>query len=405
MKRFGKVVTGLTLVSSLIALGSCKKDNAPAAKTSSEPVTLTVWESTNGPDEFIKQAGAIYEQKNPNVKIKFVNVELGDSVGQIALDGPAGVGPDVFAAPHDKLGTLVLDGHALPTKNPEDVKAKVLGACSKALTYEGKMYGYPVSAETYGLFYNKDLIQENEVPKTWEDLITWSEKFNKANPDKRGFVMDVGNAYYSIVFTTADGNRLFGESGTDGKNSYLNSEKSVKGMKFYQSLRKALDIPAADLSTAVADGQFQSGNAAMHITGPWNVKPFEDAGINFGVTTLPALPGDNKPASSFSGTRAMFVSAYSDHPEEANDFARFLISEEMQQLRFKITKALPSIDIAVDSPYMGGFIKQLDYAFPMPSIPEMSLYWSAMGAASGNIWNGADVQTELDACNNTIVSK
>lgn len=405
MKRFGKVVTGLTLVSSLIALGSCKKDNAPAAKTSSEPVTLTVWESTNGPDEFIKQAGAIYEQKNPNVKIKFVNVELGDSVGQIALDGPAGVGPDVFAAPHDKLGTLVLDGHALPTKNPEDVKAKVLGACSKALTYEGKMYGYPVSAETYGLFYNKDLIPENEVPKTWEDLIAWSEKFNKANPDKRGFVMDVGNAYYSIIFTTADGNRLFGESGTDGKNSYLNSAKAVKGMKFYQSLRKALDIPAADLSTAVADGQFQSGNAAMHITGPWNVKPFEDAGINFGVATLPSLPGDNKPASSFSGTRAMFVSAYSDHPEEANDFARFLISEEMQQLRFKITKALPSIDIAVDSPYMGGFIKQLDYAFPMPSIPEMSLYWSAMGAASGNIWNGADVQTELDACNNTIVSK
>lgn len=406
MKRFGKVITGLTLVSSLFAFASCKKDKAPAdAKKASGPVTLTVWESTNGPDEFIKQAGAIYEQKNPNVKIKFVNVELGDSVGQIALDGPAGVGPDVFAAPHDKLGTLVLDGHALPTKNPEEVKSKVLGACSKALTYNGTMYGYPVSAETYALFYNKDLIPENEVPKTWEELIAWSEKFNKANPDKRGFVMDVGNGYYSIVFTTADGNRLFGDSGTDGKNSYLNSAKSVNGMKFFQQLRKGLDIPAADLSTAIADGQFQSGNAAMHITGPWNVKPFEEAKINFGVTTLPALPGDNKPASSFSGTRAMFVSAYSDHPDEANDFARFLMSAEMQNLRFKITKALPSIDIAVDSPYMGGFIKQLDYAFPMPSIPEMSLFWDAMAAASGNIWNGADVQTELDACNNTIVSK
>lgn len=265
------------------------------------------------------------------------------------------------------------------------------------------MYGYPVSAETYALFYNKDLIAEKDVPKTWDALAKWAVDFNKKNPDKRGFVMDVGNAYYSIVFTTENGNRIFGSTGADTSTTYLNNNDAVNGMKFFQSLRNALDVPAADLSTGVCDAAFQGGQAAMHITGPWNVKNFVDAGLNFGVAPLPSLPGDTVPAASFSGTRAMFVSSYSDHPEEAADFAQFLISPAMQQLRFDITGAMPSINVKVSSEYIGGFLNQLDYAFPMPSVPQMSAFWDALGNASKNIWNGADVKKELDACNATIL--
>lgn len=101
----------------------------------------------------------------------------------------------------------------------------------------------------------------------------------------------------------------------------------------------------------------------------------------------------------------MFVSAYSEHPEEAALFADFLISEEMQQLRFNLTGAMPSINTTVSSKYMPGFLKQLDYAFPMPSIPEMGSFWETMANASKNIWDGANVQAELDACNATILGK
>ncbi len=390
----------LALIPALVLSSCAKKD---AAKNEG-PVTLKVWESDKGPDQFIQQAGEAYTKLHPNVTIEYVHVELGDACGQIALDGPAGVGPDLFAAPHDKLGELVNSGHVATTVDAAKVKSEVLGACSQALTYNGTMYGYPVSAETYALFYNKDLIKESELPKTWEDLAAFAKKFNAANAGKYGFVMDVGNAYYTIVFTTANGNRLFGASGTDTSNTNINSPDSVKGMEFFQkTLRPALNVPAADLSTSVADGAFASGNAAMHITGLWNVKPFVDAGVNFGVAPLPALPGDNKPCASFSGTRAMFVSAYSEHQEAAAAFAEFLLTPEMQKLRFDITGAMPSINVKVDSPYMAGFISQLDYAFPMPSIPQMGAYWDAMANASKNIWDGADVKKELDAANAAIL--
>ena len=384
-----------------ILLTSCNDKK----KSGDGTVTLTVWESTNGPDEFIKQAGAIFEESHPNIKIKFQNVELGDTTGQIALDGPAGKGADVFVAPHDRLGSLVTGGHVLPTANADEIRSRALSSCVKALTYDGTMYGYPVSAETYALFYNKKLISDEEVPKTWEDLESWCEKFNAENAGKYGFVMDTGNAYYTIIFTTGDGNRLFGADGTDREHSNINSAKSVEGMKFFQSLKKILNVSSADLGTSTVDGAFQSGTAAMHITGLWNVVPFEKAGIEFGVAPLPSLPGDDKPAASFSGTRAMFVSAYTDHPAEANEFAAFLMSDEMQKLRFEITGAIPSIDTPLESKYAAGFLKQLEYAFPMPTIPEMSMFWEAMNSASKNIWDGADVKAELDACNAAMVGK
>ncbi len=376
---------------------------ANASELTTEDITLTVWESTGGPDDFIKQAGEKFTEKYPNITINYVNVELADSSTQIALDGPAGAGADLFAAPHDKLGQLVEDGHVLPTVNADVIKENILGACKTALTKEGTMYGYPVSAETYTLFYNKDLISEEDVPKTWEDLKAWSVKFNSENSGKYGFMMAVGSSYYTVLFTTSADNRLFGPEGTDVDNTNIVSEQSIKGMETYASLREILDFPAADITTAYGDGAFAAGNVAMYITGLWNVKTFEDAGIKFGVTTLPSLPGDTTPSASFSGTRAMFVSAYSDYPAEAAAFGEFLVSEEMQKLRFDITTTVPSIEIPVDSEYVEGFMKQLDYAFPMPSISQMDNWWGAMDAASANIWDGSDVKTELEAVETAVL--
>lgn len=387
-----------------LILVSCEKKNKDGTvKLNPEEIHLVVWESLGGPDDFIKQAGKAYTEKHPNVIVDFVNVESNNAAQQLETIIADGVGPDLFVAPHDNLGNLVSNNYVIPTKNPDKIEQSVLGACSKALTYDGVMYGYPLSAETYALFYNKRLISENQVPTTWLDLEKFVQDFNQKNPGKYGFVMDIKSSYYGILFTTAKNNRLFGESGTDSKNTNMNNKYAVDGLKYLQSLKNSLGLQNIDLSTASCDSLFSTGNAAMHITGVWNVNGFEKKGLNFGVAPIPALPGENQPAASFSGTRGIFVSSYSKHPNEASDFAEFLISPEMQQLRFKLTGAMPAINTTVDSKYMSGFLKQLDYAFPMPSIPQMNKFWSEMDAAILDIWNGADVQSTMDKCNSAII--
>jgi arabinogalactan oligomer/maltooligosaccharide transport system substrate-binding protein len=77
-------------------------------------------------------------------------------------------------------------------------------------------------------------------------LAAFAQKFNAANPGKYGFIMGVGDGYYTIIFTTSEGNRLFGKNGTDTKNSNINSPASIEGMKFFQSLRSSLNVPSAD---------------------------------------------------------------------------------------------------------------------------------------------------------------
>ena len=411
MQKISKIFLPLCLLlATMLVLAACGDDTPAAgggtAPAGDAPVTLTIWESIGGPDEWIRQAGAAFTAIHPNITIEFVHVELGDTTNQIMLDGPAGVGPDMFAAPHDRLGDLRVGGHVATIS--QGYLADILEGSRLAVTYGGQAWGFPISAETYGLFYNRDLI--DTPPTSFEDVIAFSRDFNAANPGQFGFIMDVGNAYYTILFTSSHGNMLFGPDGTDTTNTMLNTADSVAGMQAMFSLREILPVASGDLDTGTVDAIFASGNAAMHITGPWNFSPFTDAGLNFGVTTLPSLPGNNSPAMSFSGTRVMFVSAYTLNTAAAELFGQFLITYDMQRLRYDITGALPTLSMELGGefgPLATGMLGQMEYAYPMPSIPEMGRFWDVMNAASANIWDGdgTNIQTELDAANAAILAE
>lgn len=381
----------------LLVLGSLFL-NGCGAKEEGQ-VTIKVWESLEVKD-YIEAAGEAYHKEHPEVTVVFENVELDDTVPELILDGPAKAGADLFAAPCDKVGELVTGGYIMPAKDAEFVKQTALPSCIKAATYEDVIYGYPVSDETYALYYNKELISEEEVPSGWEEMISYAKEHT--GDGKYGFIMDPTTGYYTIIFATAGGNRLFGEDGTDASNTYLNTKEAVEGLSLLGELSDALGISSSDLSTQISDDLFATGKAAMAISGPWNASVFAEAGIDYGVTTLPSLPGESTPAVSFSGARLMCVSAYSEHQDEAADFAAFLMTEEMQKLRYEYLKCIPSVEIDLEDEVVEGFMQQLEYAVPMPSIPEMTSFWDCMSSASKNIWDGADVQSTMDNCDKAI---
>ncbi|MCL1871971.1 MAG: maltose ABC transporter substrate-binding protein [Promicromonosporaceae bacterium] len=383
---------------------AAQSDGAQALNTK-DPIELTVWESLLGPDEFVKEAGAKFTAQHPNITIKYVNVESGDAAKQIALDGPAGKGPDVFAAPHDTLGDLVSGGHVLPTQDLDAVKKNVTPAAVTADTWtDGKMYGYPVDADTYALFYNKALVPN--PPKTYDDVVSFAKQFNAANPGKYGFVMDVGNFYYTGAFMTSGGNRLFGKDGLDETAPNIDNAQSVAGYTAFQKLHEILPVKAADMNTATADSLFAAGKAAIEVSGPWNVKQFTDKGVKFGVVPMFSLPGDSTPATSFTGVRTMFVSAYSKHPAEANAFAEFLTTPEMQQLRADIcgTLGVSTTKLTYKNDAIAGFADQMSTTFAMPKIARMAKVWDALNAASANIWDGKDVQSELTNAQKAVLA-
>lgn len=379
------VIMAAAVCASALMLSSCGE----------KKVTLKVWESDGPERQFMEWAAAEYTKANPNIQIVYEPVASPDARAKIELDGPAGVGADIFVAPHDHVGALVAGGHVLAASDTSYINSFV-DAAKVASSYEGKLYGYPLSIETYALFYNKDIIKN--PPKTWDEVIDFAKTWNDKSQNRYALVWGVGNAYYSYMFMTAYGSQLFGPNGDDKSQHNINSPATVKGLQYFQSLRKQiLDVPSADMTDDFCNSAFEQGTAPMVITGPWKISDFNKTVSNYGITTLPGF-GDGKPATSFSGVRIAFVSAYSDHPEEAEAFARFLTEKASLEKRFEITNQIPPrTDIKITDPLSNGILEQAEYAFPMPTISPMGTYWSAMASAYAGIWDGDDVVQDLDA--------
>lgn len=388
----------------------------------SDKVELTVWESAAGPDKFIEAAGEAFTEIYPNITIKYVNVESTDANSKIVLDGPGGNGPDLFATAHNNSGVMQSVGVIEPVPETEyDIikssctEAALQGATLNEANGNSTLYGYPVSVETYALFYNKKLIKEEEIPKTMEELVTYIENFKSTHSDdEKPFLFDAGNAYYSVMFTSTPTTKLYGENGNDITNSYMNSAESVAQMQDFVNLSKAIGMKSGDMEFKQNDALFSAGKLAMNVSGAWNIKTYEDDGIDFGITSIPSMTGSSTPPTNFMGVRCMFVSSYSKHKPEAIAFAEFLMTKEMQKLRVRLTSTMPAREDVTSEitdekvkAYMEGLNKQIAYSYPMPNMSQASLFWTAYGSAYGNIWNGeaTDIQAELDAANEAATKK
>lgn len=248
-----------------------------------------------------------------------------------------------------------------------------------------------------------------------EELVTYIENFKSTHSDdEKPFLFDAGNAYYSVMFTSTPTTKLYGENGNDITNSYMNSAESVAQMQDFVNLSKAIGMKSGDMEFKQNDALFSAGKLAMNVSGAWNIKTYEDDGIDFGITSIPSMTGSSTPPTNFMGVRCMFVSSYSKHKPEAIAFAEFLMTKEMQKLRVRLTSTMPAREDVTSEitdekvkAYMEGLNKQIAYSYPMPNMSQASLFWTAYGSAYGNIWNGeaTDIQAELDAANEAATKK
>jgi len=113
---------------------------------------LKIWESEGPEKDFMLWAAAEFEKTHPNVKVVYEPVGSVDARAKIELDGPAGVGADVFVAPHDHLGALINGGHVLENTDPNFNATNFVDAALIGSQYNGVKYGYPLAVETYALF-------------------------------------------------------------------------------------------------------------------------------------------------------------------------------------------------------------------------------------------------------------
>ncbi|RUS43924.1 maltose ABC transporter substrate-binding protein [Cohnella sp. AR92] len=356
---------------------------------------LVVWEA-NEQVEYMKELGKEFEAKY-GVPVTVEVVAGGDQGTRLSTDGPSKTAADVLTLPHDQIGLAAKAGLLLPNDVfEEETRADSAEAALNASSYDGVLYGYPKSIETYALFYNKDLFPE--PPKTWDEILKFGETYTDAKQKKYAIMWEfVG--YYSYPFIGGYGGYVFGK---DDQDIGLNKGDTAKGFEFLRSLKKILPMNAGDITYDVKTELFKEGKLALNIDGPWSVSAFKGS-VNFGVAPLPKLP-NGKDSISFSGVKSYYVNSYTNYPQAARLFAHFASTKENQLKNYQMTGAIPASKEAGEDPLIAndpitsGFYQQFEHSVPMPANSGMDLAWDAMKATFIALWDDSslDIQSTLD---------
>lgn len=356
-----------------------------------ENITLTVWESAGGPDKWIQQAGEKFTEIYPNIKIEFYEADIANSFYMLRTGEYDIPTADLFGAPHDRTAQMVESDIILPVKDYEEVTTNTLSSAYKHLFYNDVMYGYPTSCETYALFYNKKFISEDKIPDTWDKMLSFCESFPQNFPDKYGFLFQCNAIYYTQLFMTRDGNQLMSGTAHTG----LMTKSAIQGMELMQSFIPYFPENAIEMTLTDCEEAFLQSKTAMLIDGPWFTAQADISGVDYGIAALPSFENGGTPSLSLSGVRGMFIYKGTSHPDEAAAFAKFLTTKEMQELRLRLTGALPAANIKIDNKKTSAFLSQLEYSYALPNNTDMKNFWAYSGTFCEEIWNGADAGEAL----------
>jgi arabinogalactan oligomer / maltooligosaccharide transport system substrate-binding protein len=353
-----------------------------------EELTLWAWEDVKSTFQSI---GDKYTEET-GIKVKVVAAENAD----ISLDAPAGRGPDLFYETHDRIGDAYLQGLAAELTLTEEQLSGYQESAVEGFTYNGKLLGIPSSVETVGLFYNKELVPE--APKTIEEITSIAEKLTDATNDKYGFLNISSDFYPSFPFLTAAGGYVFGENeqgGFDTNDIGLATDEVVEGAEVIASWHENGYIPES-VSYDVMNGLFRDGKVGAIISGPWGIPDFS-AGLGDNLATAPLPTFNGKQLQSFLGVKGLAVSEYSENKYWATDFALFMTNAENSKLMFDELKRISARkDVPIEDELYKGIQEQIQYAVPMPNIPEMAQVWEPMGDALVFITKGEDPKAVLE---------
>lgn len=384
--------------------GSPTESASPESELPPKPKELTIWASR---DKVAQEVVKSFEEQT-GIKVNVVKKDMFEQKDQLALDGPAGLGPDIFYQPHDGLGQEVLEGLVQPIELDEVFMSQFLPKAIDAFKYDGKMWGVPLTVDTFALFYNKKLVPT--PPATMAELEEIADKLTNASKDEFGFLIDPGNFYFSYSYMAGYGGYIFGKDAEGNYNPQdlgLNNDGAIQGAKLIQKWIQKGYVPQS-MNGEIGSALFGEGKVGAVVSGPWSVQSFRDTlGDDLGVATIPALDNGVIPPS-FTGVKGWMLSYYSKEPYWATELMKHLSSKEASLLHYQQTGDIPAnkelmeSDLITQDPIVSGFAEQIKHGEITPNIPAMTQVWLGTYDAMVFIVQGQDPKPLLDSSVKTI---
>lgn len=238
-------------------------------------------------------------------------------------------------------------------------------ALLQGVEYKNKIYGKPFTTNTQLLWYHKDTLGKNPVPKTWDEMIATAKKIG---PEK-GKIVVQGRRYEGLVVWF---NSLVASSGTtilDERGKVVLGPGAVDAARIMKEV--ATEAGTATVGNDKEDtgnDAFGSGNLAFMVNYPFvyaSAAEDKKALANFGFAPYPGVkPG--KPARVTFGGINLGISTFTKNKDLAFKAARCLSNDENQIVAATKGGLFPTREALFKN-------KEIRDAYPFADIVEQTL--------------------------------
>ncbi len=354
-------------------------------KKSGSITEITFW-AMGAEGEYISQILPRFHTLHPEIRVKVQSIPWGAAHEKLLTAFAGQSTPDVC-----QLGnTWIPEFQAIAALLPLDSLIQVSSVISPSAYFEGiwntnligkQVYGIPWYVDTRLLFYRRDLLAEvgfQHPPQTWNEWLTVARKIkqNPATKESRSavfFSLIFNDWQIPVVLILANGGRLLKD---DYCYAAFDDSATIAALDYYLTFfREALAIrnmtEVANIYQAFEDGVF-----AMMVTGPWNVNELRKRAPELTNRWSTAPMPVKKNGASIAGGSSLVIFKNSQHPGAAWKLIEFLAQPEIQQQFFQLTRDLPAVKSAWNSPALQqdpeiqAFYTQLEQVVATPPIAE-----------------------------------
>lgn len=329
-----KIVAAGLMVIMMLNLCACGTDVNRTAKNLkvNEKTTVKVWYTDEQYASYIEYVAKRFNESNELVTIVPVLVANDNYVDtiyeqSIHKDNVA----DVYFMSSDELSKACLLGLAAEnnTYNKYYTEKNYGKAAIAASTYNGKLYGYPLSFNTAFMVYNKSVVEEME---SFNKLTEFSDSFELTDENQSVTQVvdwDVSDMLVNYGFSAGSLN-IGGESGEDSSKIEIDVDKLKAAMSQVAVLRDAYGIVRLESTQETCIEQFCQGSLAYTIVDAGYLKRIDDSDVEYAVAKLPKL-GEDMELNCLSETTLAVVNTYAGNLEAAKAVAHALSYDYVEE--------------------------------------------------------------------------
>ncbi len=338
-----------------LLISACSSESD--TETKDGPVEIEFWTMQLSPtfDDYINGVIADFEEQNPNIKVKWVDIPWADMEKKILAAVASETAPDVanlnpqFASKLAELDALV----DMDKMVDEETKNKYFEGVWNSNTFDGKTFGIPWYLSSQVTMYNTDIfkaagLDPENPPKTFDELKEVAKTI-KEETGKYAFYppLDASHLLETLVMMDV---KLTNE---DMTKAAFNTPEGVEAFKFFVDLYQNDLIPREVLTEGhgKAIDMYQAGQIAILASGPQFLEKVKENAPDILEATKSSEQITGSSGKKNTSAMNLVVPEQSKYKEEAVKFSLFITNAENQVEFDKIVPILPSIESALDDPY------------------------------------------------------